>query len=168
MAFWLQSRAGSCVQNCVQYVPTVPHLAPVDLLYVHDLSLAEWLTPASQAGCHGFDPRLPLQQTLADSRRESGFTWRCWLWRTLISSGSGRFPDRPERLRAGPRGLAWARSQAVPSSSILPFCALHLRICRSCQFSICTSIPGSGQGPQRLAPVGDGRKGPMATTRQQR
>lgn len=39
-------------------VPPKAHLAPVDPLYVHDLALAERSTIASQAGCHGFDPRL--------------------------------------------------------------------------------------------------------------
>ena len=50
-----------CVQNGVQLAPTVPHKAAFYPLYIIDSALAEQLTPASQAGCHGFDPRLPLQ-----------------------------------------------------------------------------------------------------------
>src|ERR1019366_2634398 len=47
----------TCVQNRVQYAPTVPHLALEGPLYVLDLSWSERLAAASQAGCHGFDPR---------------------------------------------------------------------------------------------------------------
>ena len=51
----------SCVQNRVQYAPTVPHLAAHDPLYVIDLYCDEGLASASQAGCRRFDPGLPLQ-----------------------------------------------------------------------------------------------------------
>ena len=42
--------------NWCQQCRTRPSVKP---LYVLDLSLTESLAAAAQAGCHGFDPRLP-------------------------------------------------------------------------------------------------------------
>jgi hypothetical protein len=52
----------TCVQNRVQYAPIVPYLARCHPVQVIDLVLSEVYASASQAGCHGFDPRLPLHK----------------------------------------------------------------------------------------------------------